>query len=130
MLSDVLDLLGVDEIANINLTGLLALLGLDLAEPINLSNLLGDKLGFNIVTVGPEFAALELLGLDLGLEGVRSLPNSVANDINGTPYLKIGANGLLDLLQDLDNAIPDDLGGDLLDGILAGFTSALSPTST
>ena len=122
LLTKVLDLLGVDEIAHNTLTGLLALFGLNLADPFNLSNLLDDGPGVNIVIVGPEFAALKVLGLDLGRVGrVPSLPNSVANEINGTPYLKIGVNGVLDVLQDLDNATPDDLGGDLLDGILGGF---------
>ena len=120
LLSNVLDLLGVDEIASNTLTGLLALLGLDLADPFNLSNLLGDKLGVNIVTSGPTFAALKMLGVDLGW--VPSLPNSVANDINGTPYLKIGVNGLLELVQGLlENADPDDVDGDFLDGILGGL---------
>ena len=40
LLTKVLDLLGVDEIAHNTLTGLLALFGLDLADPFNLSNLL------------------------------------------------------------------------------------------
>jgi hypothetical protein len=120
LLTNVLNLIGVDEIANNTLTGLLALLGLDLADPFNLSNLLGDELGVNLVTAGPTFAALKMLGVDLGW--VPSLPNSVADDINGTPYLKIGANGLLELVQGLlENADPDDLDGDLLDGILGGL---------
>jgi hypothetical protein len=97
LLTNVLDLLGVDGSAHNTLTGLLALFGLDVADPFNLSNLLGDRLGVNIVIAGPEFAALKILGLDLGR--VPSLPNSVANDINGTPYLKIGLNGVLDVLD-------------------------------
>lgn len=100
LLTKVLDLLGVDGIAHNTLTGLLALFGLNLADPFNLSNLLDDGPGVNIVIVGPEFAALKVLGLDLGRVGrVPSLPNSVANDINGTPYLKIGLNGVLDVLD-------------------------------
>ena len=100
LLTKVLDLLGVDGIAHNTLTGLLALFGLNLADPFNLSNLLDDGPGVNIVIVGPEFAALKVLGLDLGRVGrVPSLPNSVANEINGTPYLKIGLNGVLDVLD-------------------------------
>jgi hypothetical protein len=100
LLTKVLDLLGVDGIAHNTLTGLLALFGLNLADPFNLSKLLDDGPGVNIVIVGPEFAALKVLGLDLGRVGrVPSLPNSVANDINGTPYLKIGLNGVLDALD-------------------------------
>src|SRR6185295_1599869 len=75
LLSNVLDLLGVDEVAANTLTGLLALLGLDLADPFNLSDLLGDKLGVNLVTAGPAFAALKMLGVDLGW--APSLPNTV-----------------------------------------------------
>ena len=59
LLTKILDLLGVDEIADDTLTGLLALLGLNLADPFNLSNLLGDRPGVNIVIAGPEFAALK-----------------------------------------------------------------------
>jgi hypothetical protein len=124
LLSNVLNLLGVDEIASNTLTGLLALLGLDLADPFNLSNLLGDKLGVNLVTAGPALAGLKTLGVDLGW--VPSLPNSVASEINGTPYLKIGVNGLLELVQALlDRANPDDLDGDFLDDILGSLIPGL-----
>jgi hypothetical protein len=97
LLTKVLDLLGVDGIAHNTLTGLLAVFGLDLADPFSLSNLLGDRLGVNVVIAGPEFAALKVLGLNLGR--VPSLPDSVANEINGTPYLKIGLNGVLDVFD-------------------------------
>lgn len=122
LLGNVLNLLGVDEVTHGTLTGLLALLGLDLSDPLNLSNLLGNEDFVNLVTAGPTFTALKLLGLDLGW--VPSLPNSVANEINGTPYLKLGVNGLLDLVTGLlDNADPATLALKLplLDGILGGL---------
>lgn len=90
LLQSTLGLLGT-QITDGTLKGLLALLGLDLSDPLNLSNVT-DKLGVNIVTAGSPFAFLKMLGIDLGW--VPAQPNSVADDINGTPYLKIGVNGL------------------------------------
>jgi hypothetical protein len=94
LLTTILNLLGVDEVTDGTLTGLLALLGLDLADPLNLSGLAVP--GLNVVTSGPTFAVLKMLGLDLGW--VPSLPNSVANEINGSDYLKLGVDGVLDVL--------------------------------
>jgi hypothetical protein len=108
LLTQVLDALGLDELVDGSLTGLLALIGLDLSNPLNLSNLL-DLSGVNIVTAGPTFSALKMLGLDLGW--TSALPNSVANAINNSPYLEIGANGLLTNLLDKleDNPLVDIL---------------------
>ncbi|BBY50207.1 hypothetical protein MARA_36750 [Mycolicibacterium arabiense] len=103
LLADVLDALGLDEAVDGSLTGLLALIGLDLSNPLNLSNLL-DLAGVNIVTAGPTFSVLKMLGLDLGW--TPSFPNSVANEINGSPYLEIGANGILTNLLDRLNDNP------------------------
>ncbi len=61
------------------------LLGLDLSNPLDLSNL--DTPGLNIVTTGPLFTLLKLLGVDIGW--VPALPNSVADEINNTPYLTL-----------------------------------------
>ncbi|MBJ7339381.1 hypothetical protein [Mycolicibacterium sp.] len=94
LLTSVLNLLGVDEVTDGTLTGVLALLGLNLSDPLNLSGLAVP--GLNVITAGPTFAALKTLGLDLGW--VPSLPNSVANEINGTPYARLGVDGVLDLL--------------------------------
>ena len=123
LLTNVLDLLGVDEITDGTLTGLLGILGLNLADPLNLSNLT-DKLGVNIITAGPTFTALKLLGLDLGW--VPGLPNSVANEINGTPYLKIGLSGVLGtvigtLQAAVDGGTLDLLNLDALNNILGSI---------
>ena len=94
LLTSVLDLLQIDEVTGATLTGVLALLGLNLSDPLNLSDL--NVPGLNVVTSGPAFAALKMLGIDLGW--VPALPNSVADDINGTPYARLGVDGVLDLL--------------------------------
>ena len=54
-----------------------------------------------------------MLGFDLGW--VPSLPNSVANEINGSPYLEAGADGVLDLVFDL---LEDENAGGVLGPIL------------
>lgn len=94
LLTSILDTLHIDEVTGATLTGVLALLGLNLSDPLNLSNLAVP--GLNVVTSGPAFAALKMLGVDLGW--VPALPNSVANEINGTPYARLGVDGVLDLL--------------------------------
>lgn len=100
LLAPVLSSLGLGALTDSTLSGLLALIGLDLSNPLNLSNLL-DLTGVNIVTAGPTFTVLKLLGLDLGW--TPSFPNSVADAINDSNYLDIGANGLLrDVLRRLD----------------------------
>ena len=110
---------------------LLGLLGLDLSDPLNLSDL--DVPGLNLITVGPPFTLLKLLGLDLGW--VPGLPNSVAAEVNNTEYLPIGVNGLLttvlDRLKLLEGANPlldgVDLGGlvDLLDNVVQTIPESL-----
>jgi len=77
-----------------NVGALLAALGLDLSNPLNLS---GDPIpGLNLVTTGSPFTFLKLFGVDLGW--VPPFPNSVAQDINNTEYLKVGLAGLLENL--------------------------------
>ena len=49
--------------------------------------------GVNVVTTGPLFTLLKLLGVDIGW--VPPLPNSVADEINNTDYLTVGADDLL-----------------------------------
>lgn len=106
LLSGILDLVGVPEVTDGTLTGLLALLGLDLSNPLDLSNL--DVPGINLVTAGPTFTVLKMLGVDLGW--VPALPNSVADEINGSPYLEVGLAGVLNLVKDqLDGAIAGGL---------------------
>ncbi|MCV7420852.1 hypothetical protein H7K45_09910 [Mycobacterium yunnanensis] len=126
LLTNVLDLLGVDEVTDATLTGVLALLGLNLSDPLNLSGL--DVPGLNVVTTGPAFAALKmLLGLDLGW--VPGLPNSVANEINGTPYARLGVDGVLDLVLDKlkASAIP---GASLLINPLADLIKSITDPIT
>ena len=97
VLLSALTALGItDAGGNTTLINLLGLLGLDLSDPLNLSNL--DLPGIKLITTGPPFTLLKLLGLDLGW--VPGLPNSVANAINSTTYLDIGLKGLLNTLID------------------------------
>ena len=121
LLESVLDLLQIDEVTGATLTGVLALLGLDLSDPLNLSNL--NVPGLNVVTSGPAFSALKMLGIDLGW--VPALPNSVANDINGTPYARLGVDGVLDLL--LDELKKSPLGGAL--ALIAPLTNLIENLS-
>jgi hypothetical protein len=103
-----LNFLGITNASGVtNLLGLLDLVGLDLSDPLNLANL--DIPGLNVITAGPAFSLLKMLGVDLGW--VPGLPNPVAADINGTEYLKVGVAGLLDELTDrLVQAGVDPLG--------------------
>jgi len=88
------------------LGGLLGLLGIDLSDALNLSDLAGPV---NIITAGPPFTLLKLLGVDLGW--VPGLPNSVAAAINNSDYLDLEV-GLGDVL----GALP---AGQLILSILA-----------
>ena len=92
------------------LGGLLGLLGLDLSDVLNLSDL--NVPGLNIVTAGAPFTLLKMLGADLGW--VPGLPNSVANEINNSPYLDLEV-GLTDVLGSLPLVGPTVLG--LLNGL-------------
>ncbi|OBF28411.1 hypothetical protein A5724_28885 [Mycobacterium sp. ACS1612] len=97
VLLSALSTLGItDAGGNTTLINLLGLLGLDLSDPLNLSNL--DLPGVKLITSGPPFTLLKMLGLDLGW--VPGFPNSVANAINSTTYLDIGLKGLLTTLID------------------------------
>lgn len=113
VLLPVLQTLGITDGAGITtISKFLNLLGIDLGDPLNLSGL--DVPGLNLITAGPPFTLLKLLGLDLGW--VPGLPNSVANEVNNTEYLPIGAKGLLttvlDRLKLLEGENPLlDLGG-------------------
>ncbi|KUI44467.1 hypothetical protein AU197_04015 [Mycobacterium sp. IS-1590] len=78
------------------LGGLAGLLGLDLSDPFNLSNLPGPV---NVITAGPVFTMLKLLGVDLGW--VPGLPNAIAEEVNNTPYLDAEVR-LGDVLNKLD----------------------------
>ena len=77
-----------------NVAALLQLLGFNLLDPLNLS---GTALGVNVITVGPPFSLLKFLGIDLGW--VPGFPNSVADEVNGTPYLGISPLAVLEALK-------------------------------
>lgn len=127
LLTGILNAVGIPELTSQTLTGLLAVLGLNLSDPLNLSNLT-DDLGINIVTSGSPFALLKMLGLDLGW--TPALPNSVAAEINGSPYLQLGAVGVLNLvLKKLKTAAAqNNLLQPLVDtltGVIGGLTAGL-----
>jgi len=91
----------------IDLSALPKAAGVDLSLVIQLLKTLRldgvDGIPLNLVTSGPAFAALKMLGVDLGW--VPALPNSVADDINSTPYARLGVDGVLDfLLTQLKNS--------------------------
>ncbi|MDT5016055.1 MAG: hypothetical protein QOD39_2215, partial [Mycobacterium sp.] len=97
-----------------DLNGLLGLVGLDLSDALNLSNL--DVPGVNIITAGPAFTALKLLGVDLGW--VPGLPNAVANEINNSEYLKVGLVSVLEEVLDRTNIpLVEQILGGLLDDL-------------
>ncbi|MCV7037739.1 PE-PPE domain-containing protein [Mycolicibacterium moriokaense] len=88
-----------------DLLSLLTLVGLDLSDPLNLAE--RDIPGLDVVTAGPVFTLLKMLGVDLGW--VPELPNSVAAEINSTGYLQVGADGLLStVVQRLTETQPDN----------------------
>ena len=118
LLTNVLDLLGVSNITDSTLSGLLAVIGLNLSDPLNLAGLAVP--GLNVVTSGSPFALLKILGLDLGW--TPALPNSVAAEINGTPYLQLGVKGALDLVLGKVNIL---LAKDPLNLPLAGLAASL-----
>ena len=74
-----------------NAAAILKLLGFNLLDPFNLSG--AATPGLNIITAGPPFSLLKFLGIDLGW--VPGFPNSVADEINGTPHLGINALAVL-----------------------------------
>lgn len=78
------------------------LIGLDLSDPLDLAGVAAP--GLNIITTGPPFSLLKFLGVDLGW--VPGYPNSVADEINDTPYLNVGAAGILTTLITNINANP------------------------
>ena len=81
-----------------NVAALLTLIGFDLEDPLNLAGVAAP--GLNLITTGPPLSLLKFLGVDLGW--VPGYPNSVADEINGTPYLDVNALGLLNqLLTDI-----------------------------
>lgn len=121
ILTGLLDFLGLDEVTDATLTGLLGLIGWNLADPLNLAGLAVP--GLNVITTGPTFATLKMLGLDLGW--LPALPNSVANEINNTGYLEVGAAGVLEIVRDKLAGISGGILGPVLGGLLGGVLEGL-----
>lgn len=65
------------------------LLGIDLTDPLS-------SAGVNLITTGGLFTLIRLLGVDLGW--VPSFPNSVADEINNTPYLDVSLDSIFKAL--------------------------------
>ncbi|MDR3662858.1 MAG: hypothetical protein P4L86_21155 [Mycobacterium sp.] len=92
----------MDHSGNVTLGGLLGLLGIN---PDNLLDLGGLSIpGVKIVTAGPAFTLLKMLGVDLGW--TPGTENAVANAINNTQYLDVGAAGLLNTVLDKAAGLP------------------------
>jgi len=72
-----------------NVAALLKLLGFGLAA--------APTPGINLITAGPPFSLVKLLGVDVGW--APGLHDAVADEINGTPYLDIEALSVLEALN-------------------------------
>lgn len=93
------------------------LLGIDLSDPLS-------SAGVNVITTGGLFTLIRLLGVDLGW--VPSFPNSVADEINNTPYLDVSLDSIFKAL-DLPTS---GLKFDSLKAALALLGITLPPLST
>lgn len=82
----------MDASGNVTLTKLLGLVGFKIDNLLNSGAL--SVPGVKIITAGPVFTLLKLLGIDLGW--TPGTANAVAKAVENTPYLKIGAAGLID----------------------------------
>jgi hypothetical protein len=121
VLTGLLDFLGLDEVTDATLTGLLGLIGWNLADPLNLAGLAVP--GLNVITTGPTVATLKMLGLDLGW--LPSLPNSVANEINNSDYLEVGAAGVLQLVRDKLGTLSGGILSPVVKALLGGVLNSL-----
>ncbi|MCX2713017.1 hypothetical protein [Mycolicibacterium sp. J2] len=91
----VLDAIGLtDSAGNVTLSALLRLVGLDVSNIVDLAQ--QNIPGVNIITPGPTFGLLKMLGLDIGW--TPGTPNAVAQAINSTPYLDITGDSLFDIV--------------------------------
>jgi hypothetical protein len=103
----VLDAIGLtDSAGNVSLSALLRLVGLDLSNIVDLAQ--QNIPGVNIITPGPTFGLLKMLGLDIGW--TPGTPNAVAQAINSTPYLDISGDGLFDIVFERAGDVIDNLG--------------------
>ncbi|MGE2726306.1 hypothetical protein [Mycolicibacterium pulveris] len=119
----VLQFLGITDAHGVtDLLTLLGAVGLDLSDLLHLGN--HDIPGLNVVTAGPAFTMLKLLGAGLGW--APSLPNSVAADIDATDYFEVGSAGLLaTLLDELSETLPEHPLVPLLEIVLLGLGDLL-----
>lgn len=78
------------------------MLGIKLDNILDLSGL--NIPGVKIVTAGPVFSLLKIAGLDLGW--TPGTENAVANAINNTQYLDVGAMGLLNTVLSRAGQLP------------------------
>lgn len=93
------------------------LLGIDLSDPLS-------SAGVNVITTGGLFTLIRLLGVDLGW--APSFPNSVADEINNTPYLDVSLDSIFKAL-----GLPTSgLKFDSLKAALALLGITLPPLST
>ncbi|KQY06654.1 hypothetical protein ASD37_10705 [Mycobacterium sp. Root135] len=114
VLGPILDAAGITNVA-----ALLKLLGFNLLDPLNLS---GTALGVNVITAGPPFSLLKFLGIDLGW--VPGFPNSVADEVNGTPYLGINLVSVLKAIPTGNLNIIEKGTLDSIIGIVSGLPGA------
>src|SRR5690606_14573549 len=95
VITEVIDLLNlaalVELLDNVRLTDLLDLMAGDLGDVLD--DLLGllpgltDEVGVSLITTGPPFSLLRLVGVDVGW--VPAIPSQIADAINGTDYLSV-----------------------------------------
>jgi len=92
-----LQALGImDAGGNVTLTKLLSLVGVDIDNLFNLGGL--SVPGVKVVTAGPVFTLLKLIGIDLGW--TPGTADAVAKAVDATPYLNVGVAGLIDTVLD------------------------------
>jgi len=92
----------MDSDGNVTLTKLLGLVGIDLDNLFNLGGLAVP--GVKIVTAGPVFTLLKMIGIDLGW--TPGTANAVAKAVDDTQYLDLGVAGLVDTVLDKARVIP------------------------
>jgi len=92
----------MDSNGNVTLTKLLGLVGIDLDNLFNLGGLAVP--GVKIVTAGPVFTLLKMIGIDLGW--TPGTANAVAKAVDDTQYLDLGVAGLVNTVLDKAKVIP------------------------
>lgn len=102
-LTPVLEGLGImDSSGNVSLDSFLGLLGIDIADLTDLSDVTVP--GVKVITAGPVFSLLKMLGVDLGWTPGTEI--AVANAINNTLYLAVDASTLINIVLDQAAGVP------------------------